>query len=160
MATNTRITRIIAAVIGIIGAVMLVGGGVAWTMVSSQLADQNMTVSPYSEENPGKYAGEVVDGPITAWAQADVIDTHALEATGGKTYAEMDREDPVRPTAMNGALLRGALFTSVLAFGVSFMAGGVGLTLILLAAGLFVATKQPKVATAAAPVVEREYATA
>lgn len=160
MATNTRITRIIAAVVGAIGAIMLIGGGIAWTMVSDQLAEQRMTVSPYSEEDPGKYAGEVVDGPLTAWAQADVIDTHALESTGGKTYAEMDREDPARPTAMNGALLRGALFTSVLAFGVSFMAAGVGLTLILLAAGLFAATKAPKVAVAAAPVVEKEYATA
>ena len=91
---------------------------------------------PLQRHNPGKYEGETIDGPVTAWAQADVIDTHALEATGGKTYAEMDREDPARATAMDGALLRGALFTSVLAFGVSFMAGGVGLTLILLAVTL------------------------
>lgn len=121
---------------------MLAGGGIAWVMVSSQLEAQNMTVSPYTEDNPGKYAGDVVDGPLTAWAQADVIDTHALAATAGKTYAQLDKEDPVRPTAMNGSLLRGALFTSVLAFGVSFMAGGVGLVLMLLAAALFVSVKK------------------
>lgn len=141
---TNNITKILTALVGLIGLVMLVGGGVAWSLTSNQLAAQNMTVAEYSDDKPGKHAGEVVDGPVTAWAQADVIDTHALEATGGKTYAEMDREDPVRATAMDGALLRGALFTSVLAFGVSFMAGGVGITLILLAATLLFVTRRNK----------------
>lgn len=143
--STNSITTFLTALVGIIGLVMVVGGGVAWSLASNQLADQNMTVAEYSEEKSGKYAGEVVDGPVTAGAQADVIGTHALAATGGKTYAEMDREDPVRATAMDGALLRSALFTSVLAFGVSFMAGGVGLALMLLAATLLFVTRHKKV---------------
>lgn len=157
MATNTRTMKVLASIVGLVGAVMLAGGGIAWVMVSSQLEAQNMTVSPYTEDDPGKYAGDVVDGPLTAWAQADVIDTHALASTDGKTYAELDKEDPVRPTAMNGSLLRGALFTSVLAFGVSFMAGGVGLVLMLLAAALFISVKKD---ASVATVAGSEYATA
>ena len=61
-----------------------------------------------------------------------VIEKHSLEASGGKTYAELDREDPVRVTVMNGSFLRASLFTSVLAFGVSAMAMGLGLVQILL----------------------------
>ena len=61
-----------------------------------------------------------------------VIEKHSLEASGGKTYAELDREDPVRVTVMNGSFLRASLFTSVLAFGVSAMAMGLGFVQILL----------------------------
>lgn len=139
----TRNVRLLAALIALVGLTMTIGGAVAWTMTANQLAEQHMTVAPYSETHPGKYAGQAIDGPITAWAQADVINTHALEATDGKTYAQMDREDPVRAVAMDGALLRGALFTSVLAFGVAFMAGGVGLVLLLAAAALAMVTKAP-----------------
>ena len=60
-----------------------------------------------------------------------VIEKHALEASGDKTYAELDREDPVRVTVMNGSFLRASLFTSVLAFGVSAMAMGLGLVQVL-----------------------------
>ncbi|MDX5399526.1 MAG: aromatic ring-opening dioxygenase LigA, partial [Actinomycetes bacterium] len=59
-----------------------------------------------------------------------------LEATGGKTYAELDREDPLRDTAMNASFLRASLFTSVVAFGVALMAVGVGLALILIGMAL------------------------
>ena len=69
------------------------------------------------------FGGELVDGPLDAYYQADIINQHALEASGGKTYAELDREDPVRATMMNASFLRSSLFTSVIAF-------GVGLTVI------------------------------
>lgn len=140
-------SKVLSVAVAVIGAFMLIGGALAWTMTSAQLADQHMTVAPYSEDNPGKYAGEPIDGPITAWVQADVIDTHALEATEGKTYAQMDREDPVRQVAMDGALLRGALFTSVLAFGVAAMAMGLGLTLLLIGAALGLSLRAPRTAT-------------
>jgi hypothetical protein len=71
-------------------------------------------------------AGAKVTGPIEAFVQADVINGHALKATGGKTYAQLDKEDPLRATAMNGSFLRSSLFTSVIAFGVALFAIGVG----------------------------------
>ncbi|MCX6415009.1 MAG: aromatic ring-opening dioxygenase LigA, partial [Actinobacteria bacterium] len=49
----------------------------------------------------------------------------------GKTYAELDREDPLRQTAMTGSFLRASLFTSVVAFGVSALVVGLGALFIL-----------------------------
>ena len=83
-----------------------------------------------------------------AFVQADAINRHALEATGGKTYAELDKDDPLRGTAMNGSFLRASLFTSVIAFGVALFAIGVGVLSILLGWGLRLA------APASAPAVE------
>ena len=81
-------------------------------------------------------AGDEVDGPFSAYAQADIINTHALEATGGKTYAELDQDDPLRETAMSASFLRASLYTSVVAFGVAAMAMGLGVTLVLIAMAL------------------------
>jgi hypothetical protein len=115
-----------------IGALMIIAGGVTWFMVQDQLSDARITVA----EDADMLAGDDVDGPFSAYAQAQVIDKHALEATGGKTYAELDREDPLRETAMSASFLRASLFTSVLAFGVAAMAVGLGLALILVALAL------------------------
>ena len=98
-------------------------------------------------------AGAKVTGPIEAFVEADVISTHTLKATGGKTYAQLDREDPARVTAMNGSFLRSSLFTSVIAFGVALFAIGVGVLAILLGWALrLVAT--PEAAVSAVPARE------
>ena len=81
-------------------------------------------------------AGDEVDGPFSAYCQADVIDQHTKNITGGLTYAELDREDPNRATAMDSAFLQASLFTLVVAFGVAFMAFGVGIVLALIGFGL------------------------
>ncbi|MBR7744457.1 aromatic ring-opening dioxygenase LigA [Phycicoccus sp. BSK3Z-2] len=114
-------------VVALVGAVMLVGGATTWGLVQSQLAAENITVA----EDARWFAGDAVDGPLTAFSQADIINHHSLEMSGGLTYAELDREDPLRATVMNGSFLRASLFTSVLAFGVSLMAMGVGATQVL-----------------------------
>ena len=62
---------------------------------------------------------------------AEIINEHAAKATGGKTYAELDREDPLRATAMNASFLQASLFTSVIAFGVAAFAIGMGLVSLL-----------------------------
>jgi hypothetical protein len=59
-----------------------------------------------------------------------------LETTGGQTYAELDREDPLRQVAMNSAFLQSSLFTSVVAFGVAGMAMLMGIVFILLGLGM------------------------
>ena len=78
-----------------------------------------------------EWSNDLTSGPLEAFVQADVINTHALKATGGKTYAQLDKEDPLRATAMNGSFLRASLFTSVLSYGVCLFAIGVGLTLLV-----------------------------
>lgn len=129
----------------IIGLLMVVAGGVTWGMVSAKLAAENITVSA----DAPMFAGATVAGPLEAFVQADVIAHHALEATGGKTYAQLDREDPLRATAMNASFLRASLFTSVIAFGVALFAIGVGLLAVVIGWALrLVAAPVPVTVTA------------
>ena len=117
-----------AAIVGIvIGALMILGGIAAWIGVTTQLAEENIVVS----DDAAFAQGQQVLDPITAWAQAEVIQKHALEATGGKTYAELDQDDPVRATVMNASFLRASLFTSVVAYGVALFAFAMGIVSIL-----------------------------
>ncbi|HEX7100533.1 MAG TPA: aromatic ring-opening dioxygenase LigA [Acidimicrobiia bacterium] len=122
-----------AASIGaIILGILLIGGGVGtWLMVSSTLAEQRIT-TPDDACLPGRRVAD----PFTAYCQARVIQKHTLEATGGKTYAELDREDPLRDTAMNSSFLQASLFTSIVAFGVAAMAAGMGVIFILIGLGI------------------------
>ena len=119
--------KITGIVIAVIGAIMFIGGASTWVLVQSSLSDERITVS----DDADWFAGQEVNGPFTAYSEAMIIEKHALEASGNKTYAELDREDPVRVTVMNGSFLRASLFTSVLAFGVSAMAMGLGIVQVL-----------------------------
>lgn len=120
--------KIFAAVLLIVGLLFVVAGGVAWSVTSDELAAANVTVAEDAPDVFGiEVANDKVDGPISAWGQAVIIDHHALEATGGKTYAELDRDDPLRATAASAASLRTSLFTSVMAFGVSALVIVLGL---------------------------------
>ena len=83
-----------------------------------------------------------VKGPFTAYAQANVIEQHGLEASGGKTYAELERDDPTRQTVMDASFLRSSLFTSVVAFGVAFMAAGLGVVLIAIGIALLLVDRR------------------
>jgi hypothetical protein len=113
---------------GIIGGILLlIVGVIAWVAVSNQLSAENITVS----DDAPILAGQHVNGPIDAFVQANVINTHALEMSGGKTYAELDMDDPVRSTVMDASFLRASLFTSVVAFGVALFAAAVGVIFIL-----------------------------
>ena len=120
--------KVVGILVLIAGIIMIIGGGLTWATVSSQLRAENIVVA----EDASMYAGKQVAGPLTAYAQAEIINKHALEATGGKTYAELDREDPLRQTAMTASFLRASLFTSVVAYGVAAMAIGLGVVNILL----------------------------
>ena len=125
---QSAIVKFVAVIMLIAGAGLFVGGAVTWNMVSGKLAAENITVS----EDAARFGGQPVDGPLTAYFEADIINKHSLDATGGKTYAQMDREDPLRAVAMNGSFLRASLFTSVVSFGVAAMAMGLGALFFLL----------------------------
>ena len=120
--------RILATLVIIAGGILVVGGIATWFTVRSQLADENITVS----SDASAFAGDKVDGPLTAYVEANTIEKHALDATGGKTYAELGREDPARQTAMTASFLRASLFTSVVSFGVAAMAATIGVVLMLI----------------------------
>jgi hypothetical protein len=136
MATTETVTekrsdgavKVVGILVLIAGVIMIIAGGVTWASVSSQLRAEAIVVA----EDADAFAGQTVAGPFTAFAQAEIINKHALESTGGKTYAQLDREDPARQTAMTASFLRASLFTSVVAYGVAAMAIGLGIVNILL----------------------------
>ena len=124
--TSTAIRAVgFLAILG--GLVMIVGGAVVWGMVSSQLAAEQISVS----DDASMMAGAPVVGPVSAFAEADIINHHALEMADGKTYAELEQDDPIRATVMNASFLRTSLFTSVVSFGVAAFAIGLGLLVAL-----------------------------
>ncbi|MFF3066049.1 aromatic ring-opening dioxygenase LigA [Oerskovia sp. NPDC057915] len=132
MSTSTagpaRSVRLIGLVTMIAGLVLLLAGAATWATITSQLAAEKITVS----EDASMLAGSPVRGPFSAYAQAEIINEHALKMSEGKTYAELDKEDPTRATVMNGSFLRASLFTSVVSYGVSALVMGLGVLFGLL----------------------------
>jgi hypothetical protein len=111
----------------IFGIIFIVAGGITWGAVASNLAAEKITVS----DDAQAFGGQLVDTPWEAWFQADIINTHALAATDGKTYAELPQDDPGRQTVMTASFLRASLFTSVVAFGVALLVVGLGVVFII-----------------------------
>lgn len=148
MNTAAKPIRLISILLMLAGLVMLAAGATTWFTVQSQLADEKITVS----EDADWFGGEAIDGPLTAYAETQIIEKHALEASGGKTYAELDREDPVRATVMNGSFLRASLFTSVVSFGISALVMGLAVLVALTGYSLFLVSRNlaaaPEPATA------------
>lgn len=124
---NRKTSKLLGLLSIIAGAILILAGGVTWGMVQSQLSAENITVAGDAD----MFAGQQVKGPLTAYAQADIINKHALESSGGKTYAELSQDDPARATVMNGSFLRASLFTSVIAFGIAAFAIGLGVLFII-----------------------------
>lgn len=134
---RTGPVRVMAIITIVCGAIFIVAGITTWFMVKSQLNDEKITVS----EDADRFGGQRVNGPFTAFAQANVIEKHALAATGGKTYAELAQDDPARQTAMTASFLRASLFTSVVAFGVAALAIVLGILLVLISLSLLALTR-------------------
>ena len=153
-----RSVKLIGLLTIIAGVLMIVAGGVTWALVTSQLKAENITVAAVTPANPGRLAGKPVAGPFTAYAQASAINSHALEGANNRTYAQLGDDakalkaklaasglskDEVaknpdvlalaatRDSTMNASFLRASLFTSVVAFGVAFMAAALGVGFII-----------------------------
>ncbi len=143
---STGPVRILAILVIIGGAILMVAGVFTWFVVQDQLSNEKIIVS----DDADHFAGDEVNGPFTAYAQAQVINKHTLEASGGKTYAQLGQEDPKRDTVMTASFLRASLFTSVVAFGTSVFAAGMGLLMILIGWALLAVNRSLKAASAAA----------
>jgi hypothetical protein len=127
-ARGTGPLRLLAFAVMLGGLILVVAGAFTWFVVRDQLSDEKITVS----DDADHFGGDPVDGPLTAYAQADVISEHALEETDGLTYAQLDQDDPRRDTVMTASFLRASLFTSVVSFGVAAFAFGLGLLLLII----------------------------
>ena len=128
MANTSNRSGTVGIIVMVVGVIFAVAGVVTYFIVSNELASENITVS----KDANYFAGKDVKGPFTAYSEAETISKHALEATGGKTYAQLAKDDPLRTTAMQASFLRASLFTSVVAFGVAALAAVLGVMLVLI----------------------------
>ena len=109
------------------GAYMAYEGRAAHDDVTTALAEERIITAEDAEIPLAP-----VDSAATAKAQADIIREHALASSGGKTYAEMERDDPARAVYLNSVTLRTALMESYLAFKTADLVTGIGAIVILL----------------------------
>lgn len=121
------------------GALFAAAGAGAWCAVTKQLRDEKITVPG----NAPVLAGKPVQGPVTAYVEALVIKGNAERGAGGRTFADISdalrgveagsdeaRELRNQSSALStAAALRTSLMTSVLAYGVSAFAAGLGVFL-------------------------------
>ncbi len=135
----------------IAGIVMIVAGILVWILVATQLAAEKITVADDAPFLGGIFQGDPVRGPLTAFAQADIINHHALDSTNGQTYAELAQDDPLREVVMTASFLRASLFTSVVSFGLCALVIALGLLFLLVGVALRKLANGPDVALAGAP---------
>ncbi len=115
--------------------IVFIGGGVY--MISEGRSAHNEVRDAILRENittaeDAAIPNVVIDSPAEAKAQADVIEKHYLGITEGKTYSELDREDPNRETAFRAASLRTSLNLAVMGFKVSDLVVGMGAFMIVI----------------------------
>ncbi len=124
-ATRNRIAFVLAALAGlaliVAGPVMLYKGFDGKSQVVSQLKQEKIVTA-----EDASIPNTPVTNAATAQAQADVIWKHMMEASGGKTFAELPRDSQVRPTLQSGDSLRSALLSSVLAWNIANLVIGLG----------------------------------
>ena len=135
---EARAVAALAILVIVAGAVRGIVGLVAWALVRSQLAAEKIRI-PESADQMG---GRAVRGPLSAFAEAEVIRKIALKATRGRTYGELDENDPSAHLAMEASLLRSSLFTSILAFGVAAAEIVLGGLLVAIGAALLLVTRR------------------
>jgi hypothetical protein len=68
----------------------------------------------------------LIDTAMEAHYQAEVIRTHTLGITGGKTYSELDREDPARATYITSLTLQTSLHLAHVSLEISRLILGIG----------------------------------
>lgn len=116
----------------LLGYGFIAAGVTGYLTVRKELLAENITV----HEDVKKLAGKKVADPVTAYAQAEIVNKHALSMTGGKPFAELPMDAPERETALMAANVRSSLLTSVLSFGVSGLAAGTGVLAVLAGRGI------------------------
>ncbi len=129
------------------GVYMMVSGMHARSDVKDGITQENLVVAdPHVLLTyPGAHAPDgvevptvVIDTASEAEAQAQVIRTHVLGITDGKTYAEMDRDDPNRDTYLNALTLESALHQAQIGFETTRLVIGLGAIVVVLGAGTIV----------------------
>ncbi len=135
-------------VIGVVfvaaGAYTVIQGRDARNTVHDQIVAEQITTSP-----DASIPNVLVDDAGRAQSQADAIQGHILNLTGGKTYAQLDKNDPNRDTVLKGDELRTSLNLAVMGFKVSDLVVGIGIFMLVIG-GTFIFFLAPAVFYAAA----------
>jgi hypothetical protein len=111
------------------GAYMICEGRSAHDEIKDTLAREDVTTSPDASIPNVK-----VDSAATAKSEAEAIVGHVNKITGGKTYAQLAKDDPNRPTVLNSITLRTSLNMAVMGFNVSDLVVGLGVFMIVIGA--------------------------
>lgn len=127
---STTIALVLSLVLVGAGAVMLWQGLDAKGQVKDALVAEHV-VTPEDAAIPST----PVDSAATAKAQADIIQHHVLDSTDGKTYADMERDDPLRATYLNAVTLRTSLMSAYMGFKVADLVTGLGALFLVLGIG-------------------------
>ena len=131
---------------------VFIGGGI-YMVVEGRSAKDELRHAVISENiitsADASIPNVLVDNADKARAQADVIERHYLEITGGKTYSELDRDDPNRETAFRAVQLRTSLNLAVMGFRVADLVIGMG-TFMIVIGGAFIVFIAPAVFYSAA----------
>jgi hypothetical protein len=153
--TQTKLPAIIAMVLSLVlvgaGVVLVTQGLIAKSDVRTALEAERIT-TPDDATIPNV----PVNSAATALAQAEIIQLHALEATEGRTWADMDREDPMRPFYLSAVTLRTSLMSAYMAFKLADLVTGLGALFLVIGLGSGVATGFALRSSAAAPAAVRE----
>ena len=147
----------------IVFGVVLIGAGL-YMVREARAAHDEVTDTLAAEKIVSSEDADIplvaVTGPAEAKAQADAIHTHILKTTNGKTYAELDRNDPNRAQYLNSVTLRTALMESYMAFKIAELVQGVGLIVALIGGsqvvlGIYLGLTTAKVAESVATKATR-----
>ena len=154
---NKSLPGLIALALSVVlvgaGVVMLIMGVDARTQVQTALAAENIT-TPDDASIPST----PVTTAATAMSQAEIIQEHTLETTGGQTWADMDREDELRPYYLQAVTLRTSLMSAYMGFKVAELVIGLGALFLTLGLGGGAATIAASRRSTAAPAGRRETA--
>jgi hypothetical protein len=140
------------------GAIMLLQGIDAREQVRLSLEAENIT-TPDDASIPNV----PVNSAATALAQAEIIQEHTLATTEGQTWADMDREDPMRQFYLSAVTLRTSLMSAYMAFKLADLVIGLGALFLVVGIGGGIASglalRTPATATVATREREKELIT-
>jgi hypothetical protein len=111
-----------------LGAGFIAGGG--YMVVQGLLAKRQVREALEAEQivssTESRIPGVLVNSAATAEAQEEVIRTHSLRETGGRTFAQLPRGDALRDYYLRAVTLRTALGLAVMGFKISDLVIGLG----------------------------------
>lgn len=130
---SIRYLGIAAMLVGVaglvIGIVFIVQSVSVKAVVVEGLRAENVTTALPQEGEKGYFLGNVIDTASEALAASEYLEGHLRESYG--TYGDTERGSDDRATYLDGTTLRNSLNLAVLSFGVTTIALGAGIFMLV-----------------------------